>query len=174
MSYHQIPAEHISEAIITYTEGQKTWKEEVNAWIKSQGAVGDVSRGYAGIHNYELSGLIFNETPDLKIWKQSNEDDRWYYPRRNTKVGKVIVADMEALNKKKPSIAPIFKIANLKMNGYWKNYKIYSPGYFIAFDNSFVFEIHDEAGYEPPEYAVELKASQFHKLLEDTQEASRR
>lgn len=173
MGYYQIPADRIAKEVIEHRKARREWQEKVDAWSKSHGGIGNVSRGYGGIHNYEVSGLISSEAPDPKAWKPSKEEDGWYYPRRNTKLGKAIIQELNELNKEKPSIYPVFHIANLRVQGFWTNYKIYSPGYFFALDDSFVFEIDDAAGYEPPEYAVELKASQFHKILEDTQEAGK-
>jgi len=61
-------------------------------WVDNVGGTGKYLRGYDGC----VEGIEFEDPPG-KDWKTSKKCDGYYLPKRNTKNGKLLNAEMETL-----------------------------------------------------------------------------
>lgn len=104
-----------------------------------------------------LEYVIFNNTPNLKVWKKSNEVENGYSPRKTSKEGK----ELDLLMKQLPKVSYYelnmcigFDKKMFKCIGFNQNNKDY-----------FCFSINENWGCEIPSDCEEITTSKYKEMF---------
>ena len=132
-------------------------RKEISEYLKLLGANpnqwGSSDRYMLQTHFYSA---LFDETPDMKIWKECKELPGTYQPRRMNYEGKKIALKFE-------SIEPIERDAINEIIGYgqvfrYAGYNIHNPDYFC-------FKIEESWNHTMPEDCEEITYKRYLELF---------
>ena len=128
-------------------------RKEISEYLELIGANpnkwGSSNRYILQTHFYSA---LFDETPDMKIWKESKELPGTYQPRRMNYEGKKIALKFE-------SIEPIERDAINEIIGYGQVFRY--AGYDINNPDYFCFKIEESWGHTMPEDCEEITYKRY-------------
>ena len=132
-------------------------RKEISEYLKLLGANpnqwGSSDRYMLQTHFYSA---LFDETPDMKIWKECKELPGTYQPRRMNYEGKKIALKFE-------SIEPIERDAINEIIGYGQVFRY--AGYDINNPDYFCFKIEESWNHTMPEDCEEITYKRYLELF---------
>jgi hypothetical protein len=131
---------------------------EMNTIKEKYGATTLCGNRWAAIGGCEI--LIFDQTPDLNIWKKTNEVKNGYTPRLNTKKGKEIAKEFK-------NVKEITK-HELNMCINYDEDMFNTIGFSWSNSNYYLFSAKEEWGLKIPDDCIEITITEYNSLCDLT------
>ena len=146
-----------------HIHGYKEFADEALAWAEKNGGNGHLllNRGST------IAGVCFDETPDSKLWKDIGRGA--YVPKKNTKIGKALFAEMEAI--KGPGITKLMESFGLPCHVLYDGNQYFGSGGVFQIDDVFYISSKDFYGDKAPETnpvdgLTMITAQEYHEATE--------